>query len=98
MNRQAINRFCFLLPIALSLAALGMVISALVLGWANPEPDGDEGVAAHIFQLLIVTQAPFIAAYVFTADWTRKAKPLYRLAILMAAIAAALAPVYFAGL
>jgi hypothetical protein len=94
MRRQTLHRICFILPLLLSLAALGLVASAIALGRARP--DGDEGAAAHIFQLLIVAQVPVMAAFALTSKhWRDMAGGL---ALHAAAIAAALAPVMIAGL
>ena len=69
MNRRAVNRISAIVPIAFSMAAFLMVISALIFHWASSRPDGDEGAPAHIFQLLIAGQLPFVLAYFATADW-----------------------------
>lgn len=97
MTRRTIHRLTGLLPLLLSLAALLLLIGALALRWA-PEPDGDEGAPAHIFQLLIVAQLPLILAFLATAegnDWRRTGKWL---AAQLAAIVLALAPVFYFGL
>lgn len=48
-------------PLAMSCAALITVLLHLQLSGAAQEPD--EGVAAHIFQILIVAQIPFTALF-----------------------------------
>jgi cytochrome bd-type quinol oxidase subunit 2 len=51
------------IPIALSLTGLLMVVGhALVFGVVH---EADEGTAAHIFQLLMVAQIPFVAWHLF---------------------------------
>ena len=52
-----------LLPIAMSIAAMGVLIFALATGFGR-SPDGDEGAAAHLWQLLIAGQIPVIAYFV----------------------------------
>jgi hypothetical protein len=54
---------------------------------------GDEGMAAHLFQLLIVGQAPFAAF--FATKWLPRQPPeaMYVLALQAAAAFVALAPV-----
>jgi hypothetical protein len=83
-------------PIAMSLAALVMVLAFLARYGAVHEPD--EGAAAHIFQLLMVLQVPIVAF--FAIKWLPRApKAAVRILALQAAAGlAALAPVYLAGL
>jgi hypothetical protein len=85
-----------LLPLAMSLAALATVIVHVALfGTAR---EADEGAAAHIWQLLMAGQVPFIVF--FAVRWLprtpRRALPV--LALQVAAVLAALAPVYLLGL
>jgi hypothetical protein len=80
----------------MSLAALATVIVHVALfGTAR---EADEGAAAHIWQLLMAGQVPFIAF--FAVKWLprtpRLALPV--LALQAAAVLAALAPVYLLGL
>jgi len=65
MNRSILRLPSALLPMAMSLAALGVVVAHLVLTGAAPETD--EGLAAHVFQLLLVGQAPVTAF--FAVKW-----------------------------
>ena len=79
-------------PIAMSLAALAVVLGYLAIyGAARP---GDEGATAHTWQLLMAGQLPIIAY--FALRWLpqapRKAAPIL-LPQVVAAVAA-LAPVY----
>jgi hypothetical protein len=80
------------LPIALSLAALVIVILRIAVVGTAPEPD--EGSAAHIWQLLMAPQPP--AIFYFALRWLpqapREALPV--LALQIAAMLAALAPVF----
>jgi hypothetical protein len=80
------------IPIAMSLAALAVVLGYLAIrGAAAP---GDEGATAHTWQLLMAGQLPIIAC--FALKWLprspRKAAPI----LLLQAVAAvaAVAPVY----
>ena len=80
-------------PIAMSLAALALMILHIVLhGTAR---QADEGATSHLWQLLMAAQAPIIAF--FAIRWLPQSSK-YALAVLalqgVAAIAA-LAPVYF---
>jgi hypothetical protein len=91
MTRARINHIAGLVPVACSLAAFALVVFALVAGWQTHQ--ADEGAAAHLFQLLMVAQLPFIAAFILTADWRRMATPAGMLALQGAAIVLALSPV-----
>jgi hypothetical protein len=91
MSRAQINRICAIVPVLLSLAALLLLLFAMVTGWERGERD--EGAVAHLFQLLIVLQAPFIAGFIATADWKHALPAGRSLALQALALAAALAPV-----
>lgn len=80
------------LPVAMSLGALGTV--ALHLARFGVTHDVDEGAAAHIWQLLMAGQLPLIAF--FAIKWLPQARKeaLAVLALQIAAVVAALAPVY----
>lgn len=82
-----------ILPIAMSLAALAIVLGHIAYAGVAREPD--EGAAAHLFQLLIVGQLPFAAF--FAIRWVPRAprQALAALAIQAAAALGALAAVYF---
>ena len=81
------------LPIAMSLAALTLLLGHLALFGIVRETD--EGTAAHLFQILMATQVPIIIF--FAVKWLPQ-NPKQTLTILtlqfLAAIAA-FAPVYF---
>lgn len=68
-RRQAINRVCAIAPVVMSLIALLMVLIVVTTGWERHLKD--EGAAAHIFQLMIVLQGPFVLAFLATATWNR---------------------------
>jgi len=84
------------LPVAMSLAALTLVLGHVAMfGGAR---EADEGTAAHLFQLLMVAQLPIIAF--FAIKWLPQ-NPRPALAILalhVAAAIAALTPVFLLGL
>lgn len=84
------------LPLAMSAAALALVLGRLALAGAAHQ--ADEGAAAHIFQLLIAGQVPLVAF--FAIKWLPRA-PRFSLPVLALqalAVVAALAPVYFFNL
>jgi hypothetical protein len=84
------------LPVLMSLAALATVVVHVARFGAARE--ADEGAAAHIWQLLMVAQVPCVAF--FAIRWVpqapRQALPV--LALQIAAVLAALAPVFILGL
>jgi hypothetical protein len=85
-----------LVPIAMSLVALGVVLAHIAI--AGTAREADEGTAAHIWQLLMAGQIPIIA--IFAISWLPRApRPaLLVLALQLAAGLAAAAPVFVLGL
>lgn len=85
-----------LLPMAMSVAALAVVVAHVALSGATHE--ADEGAAAHVFQLLIAAQVPLLAF--FAIKWLPRAPgaSLRVLAMQGAGILIALAPVCFFNL
>ncbi len=78
-----------LIPVAMSVAALGTVIAyAAMFGTAR---QADEGTAAHVWQLLMVGQVPVIAF--FAIKWL-PAKPRQGLIVLALQVGAALAAMF----
>lgn len=87
-----IRRPSALLPLAMSLAALAVVLGHIINSGVARQ--ADEGTAAHLWQLLMAAQIPIIAF--FAIRWLpqspRSALPV--LALQGIAALAALAPVY----
>jgi hypothetical protein len=81
-----------LVPMAMALTALAVVLVHIAVYGAARE--ADEGPTAHIWQLLMVAQLPALA--VFGIRWLPKApkQAMGVLALLVAAILAAMAPVF----
>ena len=79
-------------PLAMSLTALGVIGVAAISGRLVQRPD--EGTEAHIWQLLMVGQLPVLAF--FAVKWLPQApkQALCVLGLQVAAVVAALAPVY----
>jgi DNA-binding CsgD family transcriptional regulator len=80
------------LPLAMSLAALAVVLTHVALFGAARQ--ADEGAAAHIWQILMAGQLPIMAFFV--VKWLPRT-PIHTLAVLAlqgAAALAALAPVF----
>jgi hypothetical protein len=88
MNVPSMKQPSAFLPLAMSLIALAMVlVHAAIFGIVH---EGDEGTAAHIFQLLMVAQIPVVAF--FAIKWMPRA-PRQTLQILALQAAAALAAI-----
>jgi hypothetical protein len=92
VDRARINSVVGRVPIVLSLTAFLIVMTTLVTGWERGVRD--EGALAHLWQLSIALQTPFILAYLATADWSRFRTVLSRVGLQAAALLLALAPVF----
>jgi hypothetical protein len=93
MTRQQVNRLSGIAPVVMSVLAFLVLMAALATGFERGEKD--EGATAHTFQLLIVAQAPFILAFLATADWGRFVRVARYLALQIAALVLAFAPVAY---
>jgi hypothetical protein len=80
------------LPIAMSLLAVGVVLAYIAFFGTARQPD--EGMAAHLWQLLMAGQLPIMLF--FAIRWLPKAPGYTLLVLALQAVAAiaALAPVY----
>jgi hypothetical protein len=83
-------------PVIMSLSALLIVLVAIPVAGTKPQPD--EGAAAHIWQLLMVGQLPILGWFVL--HWVRRdfKAGVAVLGMQVAAIVAALLPVWLLGL
>ena len=81
------------LPLAMSLAALALVLGHVALFGVVHE--ADEGTAAHLWQLLMAGQVPVIAYFALRWFPPAPGKALRVLALQFAAGLAACAPVYW---
>ncbi len=79
------------LPLALSSAAVLTIV--VHIARSGTAPQADEGTAAHIWQLLLLAELPLVA--LFAIKWlpTAPRQALVVLALQVAGLAAALAPV-----
>ena len=86
------------LPLAMSLAALALVLGHVVLFGFPAVREVDEGAAAHVFQILIAAQLPIVAW--FAIQWLPRAprQALAVLALQAGAAIAALTPVFLFNL
>jgi len=96
--KQRINRICIYLVFGLSLFAMLLVGGATVLaqlGLFSPAPGGDEGTAAHLFQLAIVLLFPSGLGFIVTADWRRPITVVKELVIPVGAVLAAFSTLFY---
>lgn len=86
-------------PLAMSIAALALLGGAYIFGLATGQSslvrEPDEGSVAHLWQLLMAGQLPVLAF--FAIKWLPQApkQALCVLALQVAAVLAAMAPVHF---
>jgi hypothetical protein len=93
MNAPSLRQPAVYLPLAMSLVAFTLVlVHFLVLGL---DQKADEGTAAHVFQLLIVAQLPFMLF--LAVRWLRLAprQTLRILALQFSGVIAAICAVVF---
>ena len=93
MRAETVNRVCAIVPIVMSALAVLLLVFAFATGWGQGH--GDEGAAAHLWQLLIGGQAPFVLGFLATADWDRWRGVAWRFALQVGALVLALAPVAY---
>ncbi|MEP6820351.1 MAG: hypothetical protein ABJA18_12520 [bacterium] len=96
MNLSTMKKPSAWVPLAMSLAAVAMVLVHVVMFGAARE--ADEGTAAHLWQILMAAQLPIIAF--FAIKWLPRTpkQALLVLALQATAALAALAPVFFLNL
>jgi hypothetical protein len=84
------------LPLWMSLAALGLVLSHIAIFGAAREVD--EGTTAHLWQILMAGQLPILAF--FAIKWLPQApkQTLYVIGLQAGAVLAAMAPVLYFNL
>jgi hypothetical protein len=95
MNASTFRPLSAWIPIVMSLAALATV--ALHIAAFGTAPQADEGVGAHIWQLLMAGQVPVLVYYAIR--WLPKTPKaaLQVIGVQVAAAVAAVAPVYLLG-
>ncbi len=85
------------LPVALALAVMALWVLQIAMH-GPPARQADEGIAAHLFQIWLALEGVMIAA--FAVRWLPRSLPsaLPVLAVQLAAVAAACAPVLYFNL
>ena len=94
MTQVRVNRISAWVPLICSALAFTIVM-ANILARVPPQPD--ENTSAHLWQLLMAGQLPFVAVFAATSDWRHWQRPAGLLALQLVAIAAAAVPVWIAG-
>lgn len=93
MITALLRRPSALIPVTMSLIALGIVIGyATMFGTAR---QADEGTAAHLWQLLMVGQAPVVGFFAIKWIPIQPRQALLVLAVQVGAALAALFPVWW---
>ena len=98
MSELSVNRISGYTVLGLSLFSMLLVVGATVLtmlGRFNPSPDGDEGAAAHLFQLAVVLLLPTGLTFLATADWRQPWEVAKRLAVPAVALVVAFATLFY---
>ena len=85
-----------IVPLSMSAGALAVAIVGIAISGTKRQPD--EGAAAHIWQLLMAGQLPFLAWFVL--HWIKRdlKAGLSVLALQLTLFAAALFPIWYFGL
>ena len=93
MNAILLKRTSALVPVAMSLAALAVVLAyATMFGTAR---QADEGTAAHVWQLLMAGRVPVVAFFAIKWLPTEPRQAVQVLALQVGAALAALFPVWW---
>lgn len=93
MRAALLNRPSAFIPVVMSGTALAIVLGyAVMFGVA---PQADEGIAAHMWQILMVGQFPIIAFYAIKWLPTQHKQALLVLGIQLGAALAAMFPVWW---
>lgn len=95
MNAGLLKRPSAFVPVVMSVTALCLVLGyAVMFGVAR---QADEGAAAHMWQLLMAGQLPFIAYFLFKWLPTQPKRASLVLALQICAALAAMFPVWWFG-
>jgi hypothetical protein len=97
MQRMKLNRASTAGMIVLSLTALGAALPLWygMLTGHVPPPDGDEGAAAHLFQLAIAGLLPVGLTFLATADWRQPSQAVRGAALPAVFVLLALGTVFY---
>ena len=93
MERALLKQPSALIPVAMSLAALAIVIGYAVMFGTARQPD--EGTAAHLWQLLMAGQVPVVAFFAIKWLPIEPRRAVLILALQVGAALAAMFPVWW---
>ena len=96
-ERATLNRMSSVGMIILALAAFSVVLPlwfAMLTGHVPP-PEGDEGTAAHVFQLCLALLLPVGVLFLATADWRQPGQAIRRVALPAVLVVLALGTVFY---
>lgn len=88
------TRCLMVAPIICSLTALVIVVGNVL---ARVPSQADEGIAAHLFQLLMAAQFPLVIKFIASADWSKPSRALLGMTEQAVAFAAAFAALALSG-
>jgi hypothetical protein len=97
VSNETLHRISRRMMLGLSLIAMSLVVGATalaMLGRFHPTPDGDEGTAAHLFQLAVALLLPTGLVFLGTADWREPRRVARGLLVPAVALVVAFALVY----
>jgi hypothetical protein len=98
-HSESVNRASLIAVFAFSLIALSTLVVALSAALLStghlPQPEPDEGTAAHIFQLSIALLMPAILVFLATANWARPGRVIRALVFPACAVTCAFALLYY---
>ena len=94
MPRSLLRQPSALVPLLMSCAALALVLGHVAM-FGIVRGEADEGTPAHLFQLLMAGQLPFVAYFAITWLPSAPAKALQVLGLQVVAALAACAAVFF---
>ena len=92
LRAQQINRVSWIALVILSFIALATVVSGFL---QPPQPQTDEGAAAHIFQLSTVAFVPATLLFLATADWSQPLRTARALAFPLVTVFVACGVLYY---
>lgn len=98
MAEQGVHRISGYVVLGLALFVMMLVVGATaltILGRFNPSPDGDEGTAAHLFQIAIVLLLPAGLMFLATANWGHPVRIAKRLILPAVALVVAFSSLYY---
>lgn len=86
------------IPIVMSFAMLAFIVFyILIFGTVEPDPNADEGTAAHLFQIWLVAETLMVAFFAIRWLPQKPKQALWVLTVQIVAVLLACAPVFLLG-